>query len=116
MREIKFRAWVIAEERMITKRGGKTAPAIKMFTDSYGYTNNEVIVEQYTGLVDKNGTEIYEGDIVATGFQNNIVGCVEYGDAMYFVRCRDNRMYFNNPEQYEVIGNIHQHSHLLERD
>ena len=74
----------------------------------------EVIPEtvgQFTGLTDKNGKKIFEGDIV-TGLFNytDIIGHIVYGsDATFFIERKG--LYgigLNNAEDWlEVIGNIH---------
>jgi uncharacterized phage protein (TIGR01671 family) len=75
-------------------------------------------VGQYTGLKDKNGREIYEGDIV-TGLFNrtDIVGHIIYGsDATFFIKRKG--LYgigLNNAEDWlEVVGNIYENPELLE--
>lgn len=58
MRKIKFRAWDKQEKRLIDR-----------FLPDWGNINQErYLLLQYTGLKDKNGKEIYEGDILAAKF------------------------------------------------
>ena len=88
---------------------------------------DEYIVEQYTGLKDANGKEIYEGDILA--WHSNIyrkhdwVGFVLYRGAGFAVQESDKS--YSSPEWLdcacrkdaniiEVIGNIHDNPELLE--
>ena len=77
-------------------------------------------VGQFTGLVDKNGKRIFEGDIV-TGYFNHekIVGYVFYGgNAQFFIQ-RDGiyGIGLDNSDCWlEVIGNIHDNPELLEGD
>ena len=81
----------------------------------------EVIPEtvgQYTGLTDKNGVKIFEGDIV-TGYFNHekIVGYIFYGgNAQFFIQ-RDGiyGIGLDNSDCWlEVIANIHDNPELLE--
>ncbi len=63
MREIKFRAWDKVEKQMITKNFGNFINFNGTVFHN-GMKQGDWTLMQYTGLKDKNGKEIYEGDIV----------------------------------------------------
>ena len=108
-----------------------TGKYLKLFDDSYPDCEPLYIIMQYTGLHDKNGKEIFEGDIVfhdtesksydAKGLWREGTAYVKYGNfGFYFneIDCGDWR--FRGPEgaewekdKLEIIGNIYENPELV---
>ena len=87
------------------------------------YEINPSTLGQYTGLTDKNGKWIFEGDIVkaqdeilGSPFCDGMTGKVVYDEAAYFIELKDpmnSQWLYDECAVYEVIGNIHDNPELL---
>jgi uncharacterized phage protein (TIGR01671 family) len=125
MREIKFRAW--DGERMWTLDQmfvgvGQIGFSDEHYVDLNADDHETVELMQYTGLKDKNGVEIYEGDIIRVNdeykYGNDVDALKVYynesGGFSPFVDLfdYDGMTFLDCYSDYEVIGNIYENPEL----
>lgn len=120
MREIKFRAWHKQEKDMyhfINFSGVNDYYNGDLMTLKCGFPD-ELVLMQYTGLKDKNGKEIYEGDIVKyceEYIQEDLIkwsnGIIEYGGSGFKIDGKGELDFYG--DDIEIIGNVYQNKDLL---
>ena len=122
MREIKFRGMDIVNNKWLY--GNLEIPLINQSKSkhfiigySYGqYQKHEVdpkTIGQYTGLKDKNGKEIYEGDIVRHATDEGVYKVIFEDGGFYVKNLFEYDFQAINEYPLEIIGNIYENLELL---
>lgn len=129
-RSLKFRTW--DKDMKYMHVCGENVHDSMMFIDNIAYyynlqngcgsygSDSSYILMQWTGLKDRNGIDVYEGDIVKRhkfgGNINMLVGTIEYRDDWAAFTFKTKNGYHELMGEFEVIGNIYQHPELMEGD
>lgn len=125
MRNLKFRAWDDRKQRIEDNVSLDLQSGWWCYLDDDGHIikvgsrdKSGPPIMQYTGLKDKNGKEIYEGDILRTHTNKDMV--VSWSNKFAsFVINRKNWAFCHwfgesgDPEDYEVIGNIYENPEII---
>ena len=124
MREIKFRVYNPRDNKMhFDITGFEFIDECEMsgvFIDGAFYLKEEIELMQYAGLKDKNGKEIYEGDILPftmiTGKIENYYIVFRDGEFEAINKQDSNFIWRSAWKESEVIGNIYENPELLKED
>ena len=121
MREIKFRGFSVKENKFVYgdffKKGWGFKNGISAQGETGAWDIKDGTIGQYTGLKDKNGNEIFEGDIVS--YFRNELAVIVYRNGGVDIRSlswRDCEPLQRRLGEIEVIGNIYENPELLEEE
>jgi uncharacterized phage protein (TIGR01671 family) len=129
-RQIKFRAWDDEDNRMLGPEsiyelgaddGGPSLGG--KYLSFHDYPDGKIPLMQYTGLKDKNGVEIYEGDVLRNDTikpqlveiyaTDDIIGAFGWGFKFRKLPNEPDMTWRMEMNQVEVIGNIYENPELL---
>lgn len=132
MREIKFRAYRNTRhgKRYVYSHTDKGKSRLGWFFSNYR-SDRGYVIEQYTGLKDKNGKSIYEGDVIATPHFQDAAGrshilkhIVQWSSkyhSYFLLNCASMsetdgsiQLFVAKAELLEIVGNIYENPELLE--
>ena len=130
MRTVKFRVWDQWVNKFIPPDEIKSLELFltvsgEVYSQKFGtiYPKVDYDISQYTGLVDKNDKEIYEGDIVTASHEvhdsdavnfkriESYTGVIRYQHSYWAIG--DYKLFVMDDESLEVIGNIFENPELL---
>lgn len=137
MREIKFRAWVLTRKEMgpvetlsltlppelVTHDVPSVSVVLRVRPEdgmpnyhkvAFAFPTSTVVLMQYTNLKDKNGKEIYEGDVVRVQFNGWVeTQKITWQRSGWSANDPWNALDFPCQERIEVVGNIYENPELL---
>jgi len=121
MREIKFRAWGVSEKKMFLADSiarihfDKGLPYAIMTWDEDIILRNDMVLQQYIGLKDKNGKEMCEGDIVESTLNEMKIGTVIFDKGRFYLNFGKISLTFmyENMHKLKIIGNLYENPGLL---
>ncbi len=127
-REFKFRVWDKSSKQWENSTVLEVIHGDGILRSILDFDLENSVVQQYTGLLDKNGKEIYEGDIIRTGYENqygsfyynylvvyNSKTCVFEGLMSEDQKSIGIRITHNVVDNIEILGNIFENSELLKQ-
>ena len=120
MRTLKFRAWDKLEKRFFYPDKGYQGHYVLTLNGQFqnlqnGSGGDEYVVQQWTGFVDRNGKDIYEGD-----FLGEELDPITFYEGKFITKLRGARLFdleefWEDGQEPEVIGNIFENSELLKQ-
>lgn len=138
MNNLKFRAYIKSIQKIVDVTEidlknkmatldiatNKVCPEFSFWWKETQLAFSQVIIMQSTGLFDKYGVEIYEGDIIDVGTRIPFLNKIQRDEETAYLKLvpldkRWTESYFTNFEdksRYEVVGNIYENKEMLGND
>jgi len=118
VRPIKFRAWDLESKIMWCHEELAAADpdGVMSFNSIIGGTSHGMVSMQFTGILDRNGVEVYEGDVLEESDEYLFEVVWDAAWAKFKLQWRTKAIQYpgwNRGKNMAVIGNIHQHPELL---
>ena len=125
-RDIKFRAWYKKSKVIIPWDLISESRTLAILVNNHNRNISNCVLMQYTGMKDKNGKDIYEGDIVECwfGYDRTFKAKIIFQDGCFEIQepqdkngviLRDYLKYFTCNNAVSVIGNIYENPNILEQ-
>jgi uncharacterized phage protein (TIGR01671 family) len=118
MRQIKFRAWDSKYKVIVPWEDISESRTLSFLVNNHNKGVSNCILQQFTGLTDKNGVAIYEGDIVK--YIDNVFS-IKYRERYCdYILCyiqsgnKGRKLYQDICDRIGVIGNIYENPELRE--
>ena len=125
---LRFRAWLKKKQKMDNYIDHISWLEDELYCIGDGITYmvsaEDLVLMQSTGLVDKNGKEIFEGDILACKTDDEVINLNIFWDEEHALFMFESKKYNeqeplaelveNNTYPFEIIGNIYENPELLE--
>jgi len=120
-RQLKFRAWDKLAKQFTYPDKGYQGHYVLTLNGQFqnlqnGSGGDEYVVQQWTGFVDRNGKDVYEGDFLGEKFDP-----ITFYEGKFIARLRGARLFdleefWEDGQEPEVIGNIFENSELLNNE
>lgn len=118
-RFFKFRAWNNSKCEWVDHNEFLNEPEVSatvLLPSIFEFTHDDWVIQQFTGLIDKNGKEIFEGDVIKYrrfGKNEYALAEVTFSDAAFYADYMLSDLMVFSVFETEIIGNVFENPNLL---